>query len=78
MRYFALAGISLAIALVQSNGATAQASPQKDLTVVSWGGSYTRSQMLAYVKPFREKINEWVVMETYNGGLEELREQVKT
>ena len=79
MRSFILAGsISLAIALVQSNGAAAQTSLQKDLTVVSWGGSYTRSQMLAYVKPFREKSNEWVVMETYNGGLKEIREQVET
>lgn len=58
--------------------ASAQSAPQKDLTVVSWGGSYTKSQMLAYVKPFREKIGEWVQMETYNGGLKELREQIET
>jgi putative spermidine/putrescine transport system substrate-binding protein len=58
--------------------AGAQASPQKDLTVVSWGGSYTRSQMLAYVKPFRQQSGEWVAMETYNGGLKEIRDQVET
>lgn len=56
----------------------AQASPQKSLTVVSWGGSYTRSQMLAYVKPFRNQIGEWVHMETYNGGLKEIRKQIET
>jgi len=70
--------ICLAAALLQGSPAVAQTAPQKDLTVVSWGGSYTRSQMLAYVKPFRRQSGEWVVMETYNGGLEELREQVET
>ena len=29
------------------------AAPTKELTIVSWGGAYTRSQMLAYVKPYR-------------------------
>ena len=79
MRSVLLVGsIYLGIALVQSNSAVAQTSLQKDLTVVSWGGTYTRSQMLAYIKPFREKNSEWVVMETYNGGLKEIREQVET
>ena len=54
------------------------AAPTKELTVVSWGGAYTRSQMLAYVKPYRLLSGEWVSMETYNGGLEEIREQVET
>ena len=54
------------------------AAPTKELTVVSWGGAYTRSQMLAYVKPYRLLSGEWVWMETYNGGLEEIREQVET
>jgi putative spermidine/putrescine transport system substrate-binding protein len=54
------------------------AAPEKPLTVVSWGGSYTRSQMLAYVKPYRDKKNEWVQMEAYNGGLDEIRTQVET
>ena len=77
-----LAAAGLAIVLLQAAGGAAGppalASPHKDLTVVSWGGAYTRSQMLAYVKPFRARIGEWVAMETYNGGLDELREQVET
>ena len=68
----------LAIAVLQASGAVAHDSPHKDLTVVSWGGDYTRSQMLAYVKPFRRRSGEWVAMETYNGGLDEIREQVET
>lgn len=76
--YFPIGVLGLAIALVLSSAALAQMSPQKDLTVVSWGGSYTRSQMLAYVKPFRRQSGEWVAMETYNGGLKEIREQIET
>ena len=73
---FALLGS--AIMLLASGSAIAQSSPQKALTIVSWGGSYTRSQMLAYVKPYRRDKNEWVSMETYNGGLEKIREQIET
>ena len=66
-------------AAAQSEAETAAPSgPQKDLTIVSWGGSYTRSQMLAYVKPYRDEIGEWVAMETYGGGLDEIREQIET
>ena len=75
---FRLGAAVSAIVLLQAGGAVAQTAPQKDLTIVSWGGSYTRSQMLAYVKPFRRRIGEWVAMETYNGGLDEIREQVET
>ncbi len=76
--YNRLAILGLAITLLAPAPAVAQTSPQKDLTVVSWGGSYTRSQMLAYVKPYRQHSGEWVWMETYNGGLEEIREQFET
>ncbi|MDH3670802.1 MAG: ABC transporter substrate-binding protein [Gammaproteobacteria bacterium] len=75
---YRLATLGLAIGLFASSSAMAQTSPQKELTVVSWGGSYTRSQMLAYVEPYRQERREWVSMETYNGGLKEIREQVET
>jgi putative spermidine/putrescine transport system substrate-binding protein len=70
--------LSGAAAAQDAPEAEARAVPQKDLTIVSWGGSYTRSQMLAYVKPYRAEIGEWVQMETYGGGLDEIREQVET
>ena len=67
---------------VEQSGAAARAAAtapaQKALTIVSWGGSYTRSQMLAYVKPFRSRTGEWAAMETYGGGLDEIRTQVET
>ena len=75
---YRVAIFGLAIALLAFRPAAAQTLPQKELTVVSWGGSYTRSQMLAFVKPYRHQRGEWVSMETYNGGLEEIREQIKT
>ncbi len=70
--------VVLAVAMLHAGAAAAQDGPQKDLTIVSWGGSYTRSQMLAFVKPFRAESGEWVVMETYGGGLAEIRDQVGT
>lgn len=70
--------LGLAAVLLAFSPVPAQDLPQKDLTVVSWGGSYTRSQMLAYVNPYRERSGEWVAMKTYNGGLEEIRDQVET
>ena len=74
-----VAGVAIAVLhAAGAPGASAQMPVQKELTVVSWGGSYTRSQMLAYVKPFRSRIGEWVKMERYNGGLDEIREQVET
>ena len=81
-----IGAVVLSLALLASASAFAgdgpaeerAAPPTKELTVVSWGGAYTRSQMLAYVKPYRLLSGEWVSMETYNGGLEEIREQVET
>ena len=73
-----VAAFGLASLLFAPAPGVAQDTPQKELTVVSWGGSYTRSQMLAYVQPYRELRGEWVSMQTYNGGLEEIREQVET
>jgi len=79
MRSLVRLGAACAVlALSPVSSALAHESPQKDLTVVSWGGAYTRSQMLAYVKPFRLRSGEWVSMETYNGGLDEIREQIET
>lgn len=75
---FCRATIGLAFGVLPFGATVAQTGPEKPLTVVSWGGDYTRSQMLAYVKPFRQLNGEWVAMETYSGDLEDLREQVET
>jgi len=75
---YRMAASVCAIAMLASSAAIAQGAPQKELTIVSWGGNYTRSQMLAYVKPYRDARGEWVAMETYNGGLAQIRAQVET
>jgi putative spermidine/putrescine transport system substrate-binding protein len=46
------------------------------LTVVSRGRTYTKSQMLAFVNPYREMKNRWVNVEDHNGGLAQIRKQV--
>lgn len=48
------------------------------LTVVSWGGAYTKSQMLAFVDPYRQMKSRWVNVENYNGGLAQIRAQVRS
>lgn len=69
------------VGIVASTGA---AAPQPalaqvgkpPLTVVSFGGALTRSQMIAYVQPYRELRDRWVDVEDYRGGLDQIREQV--
>ena len=46
------------------------------LTIASFGGAFTRSQMIAYVQPYRERTNRWVNVEDYDGRLDEIRDQV--
>ena len=48
------------------------------LTVVSTGGTYTKSQMLAYINPYRKMKNRWVNVEDYDGGLAQIRAQVRS
>ena len=43
------------------------------LTIVSFGGAYTKSLMLAYVRPYRKSSGRWVDVEDYDGGLAEIR-----
>lgn len=78
MRTILFSAIMGAAALAGALQQPSQAASNKDLTIVSWGGDYTRSQMLAYVKPFREAIDEYVAMERYDGGLKEITEQVES
>ncbi len=47
------------------------------ITVVSWGGAYTKSQVEAYHKPWMAETGNQVVSEDYNGGLAEVKAQVE-
>lgn len=55
----------------------AHASAQQ-ITVTSWGGAYTRSQVAAMHEPFTKATSVRILSEDYNGGLAEIRAQVKT
>ena len=68
----ALAGVS-ALGLWAATSALAADS----LTVVSWGGAYTKSQVEAYHKPFTAKTGTKILSENYNGGLAEIKAQVE-
>ncbi|MCH7813881.1 MAG: ABC transporter substrate-binding protein [Planctomycetes bacterium] len=55
-----------------SGGASAES-----LTVVSWGGAYTKSQIRAYHEPFTAKTGIVINSDDYNGGLAEIKAQVE-
>ncbi|WP_282604325.1 polyamine ABC transporter substrate-binding protein [Pelagibius sp. Alg239-R121] len=47
------------------------------LTIVSFGGAYTKSQIEAYHKPYMAKTGIRINSEDYNGGLAQVRAQVE-
>ncbi len=49
-----------------------------NLTVVSWGGAYTKSQVEAYHKPWEAQGGKKINSEDYNGGLAEVKAQVES
>ena len=69
-----LATLVTGLVLVGSSAVQAQ----EPLTVVSWGGAYTRSQVKAYHEPFTKKTGIAVISEDYNGGLAQIKAQVET
>ena len=48
-----------------------------DLTIVSFGGAYTKSQTEAYYKPWMVSTGHRILSEDYSGGLSEVKAQVK-
>ena len=66
---FAVAGMSLCFS------GTALAN---DLTVVSWGGAYTKSQVEGYHKPWMAKTGKTIISEDYGGGIAEIKAQVES
>jgi len=58
-------------------GLAGAAAAADSITVVSWGGAYTKSQVEAYHKPWIAKTGNKIVSEDYNGGLAEIKAQVE-
>ena len=54
-------------------------SPRKnEITFTSWPGPYMRSQMLGFVRPYEEANDVRVQVASYNGGINEIRDQVES
>ena len=65
------------IGAVSAVAITGTALAAESITVVSWGGAYTKSQVEAYHKPWMAKTGNTIVSEDYNGGLAEVKAQVE-
>ena len=74
-------GISAAFMSVGMTATVANAkacAKAGELTVVSWGGAYTKSQVEAYHKPFMKDCEgAKVKSQDYNGGIAEIKAQVE-
>ena len=79
MKLRGLATLALCVGLYVGIGdLTHLLAAASDLTVVTWGGAYAESQRKAYGAPFEQRtgaVIEWI---DYNGGLAEIRAQVKS
>ncbi len=65
------------IAGVAVSALLAGAAAAGTITVVSWGGAYTKSQVEAYHKPWMAKTGNKIISDDYNGGLSEVKSQVE-
>lgn len=64
----------LASGIALTMGGAASAA---ELTIVSWGGAYTKSQIKAYHEPYTAKTGTKIKSEDYSGGLAEVKAQVE-
>ena len=70
-------GLCIASLWLVAPGASAAAeTPDRIITVATWGGPYEHSQQKAYFEPFTAETGIRVETARYGGGLEELRRQV--
>ncbi len=75
MKSVKLLGATAIAAVLAGGYAYAQS---KTLTVVSWGGAYTKSQVEAYHKPFITKTGIQVKSEDYDGTVAPIKAQVQS
>ncbi len=61
-----------------SVGLSLPVQAKQKLTVVSWGGAFTESQVQAYHKPFAKKTGIELISEDFSGGLAEIKAQVES
>lgn len=69
IRTVGAAGLALSLA--------AGAAAARDLTIVSWGGSYQDAQKKIYFEPFAQKLGKPVLDESWDGGIGVIAAKVK-
>ena len=69
---------SVALALLAALATALVGCGSDAVTVVSWGGAYARACEQAYHEPFTAETGIEVRLESYNGGLAQVRAQVET
>ena len=67
----------VAIVLLAGLSWSCPATSSESLTVASWGGSYDRACQKAYHEPFSAETGTRIRLESYNGGLAQVRAQVE-
>ncbi len=67
-----------AVVLLATLSWSRPAAGSESLTVVSWGGSYARACQKAILTPFTAQTGIETRLESYNGGLAQIRAQVET
>ena len=68
--------IAAGLVIGVSGGISADASA-RDLTVVSWGGSYQDAQRKAYFEPFQKATGIKLIEDSWDGGIGTLRAKVQ-
>ncbi len=70
--------LGLLISVIAAPRTYAQQNSGNQITFTSWPGPYMRSQMLGFVRPYEEKHGVRVHVASYNGGIDEIRDQVES
>jgi putative spermidine/putrescine transport system substrate-binding protein len=73
-----LHGLLLAGVAAVALGSAAPAAMADDLTVVSWGGAYQKSQQEAFMKPYAKDTGTKITEEEYNGEIAKIRAMVES
>ena len=66
----------VAVSLIGGIGLTTE-SAARNLTVVSWGGSYQEAQRKAYFEPFMKKTGKKILDESYSGEMAKIKAMVE-
>ena len=69
---------TLAAAALLGGALVADGAAARDLTVVSWGGSYQDAQRQVYFEPFKAGTGKGLLEDSYNGGLAKIKSMVET